>query len=83
MNRQRLLIPLRQRILEHGVAHHVMISLCANDNCKDIEFAAQADTYIPDSGICIMNGYKFIYSGTNSRAAHDITLCLIPKTTRA
>ena len=52
-----------------------------------IEVAALAETNIPDSGIYIVNGYTFIYSGTleknQSRAAHGAAVCLGPKASYA
>lgn len=52
-----------------------------------IEVAALAETNIPDSGIYVVNGYTFIYSGTlekgRSRMAHGAAVCLGPNASRA
>jgi exonuclease III len=52
-----------------------------------IEVAALTETNIPDSGIYVVKGYTFIYSGTleneRSRVAHGAAVCLGPKASRA
>ncbi|CAM4752602.1 unnamed protein product, partial [Rotaria magnacalcarata] len=52
-----------------------------------IQVAALAETKIPDSGVCVVNGYTFIYSGTPSqqlsKSAHGAAVCLGPEASAA
>ncbi|CAF4314787.1 unnamed protein product, partial [Rotaria sp. Silwood2] len=49
--------------------------------------AALAETKIPDSGVCVVNGYTFIYSGSPSqllsKSAYGAAVCLGPEATNA
>ncbi|CAF2946844.1 unnamed protein product [Rotaria sp. Silwood2] len=51
------------------------------------EVAALAETKIPDSGVCVVNGYTFIYSGSPSellsKSAYGAAVCLGPEATNA
>ncbi|CAM4832626.1 unnamed protein product [Rotaria magnacalcarata] len=52
-----------------------------------IQVAALAETKIQDSGVCVVNGYTFIYSGTPSqqlsKSAHGAAVCLGPEASAA
>ena len=52
-----------------------------------IQVAALAETKIPDSGVCVVNGYTFIYSRLPSQllsnSAHETAVCLGPEATAA
>ncbi|CAM4800706.1 unnamed protein product [Rotaria magnacalcarata] len=52
-----------------------------------IQVAALTETKIPDSGVCVVNGYTFIYSGTPSqqlsKSAHGAAVGLDPEASAA